>query len=92
MVLSPSEQHGGFAVAQREDRRLLAGHEFLDDDMRRGGTVAPTQHCLDLGDGVRIVRRNRDALAGGQAIGLDDVRRLIGFQEFPSFGDIVERL
>ena len=62
------------AVADDHEARLLAVEELLDDDAaaaRRG--VA--EHRLD--GGVRFVARRRDddALARGQAVGLDDDRQ-----------------
>ena len=76
MVLGAPEQHRALAVAQGEQRALLPVHELLDHDARAGRAEPPAQHALDLGFGVTAIRADGHALAGGQAIGLDDVGRL----------------
>ena len=61
------------AVAQREHRQLVAVEELLDDH----GLVAEAaldQHRLERGAGLALVRGDHDALARGQAVGLDHGR------------------
>ncbi len=76
VVLGPAEQQGALAVAQGEQRALLAGHELLDDHAGPGLAKPTAQHALDLGLSVMAIRADGHALSGRQAVGLDDIGRL----------------
>ena len=73
VILGPAEKDGAFAVAQGEQRSLLAFHELLDHDARTGRTESPAQHPLDLGLGVAAVGADRHPLARRQTVRLDDI-------------------
>jgi hypothetical protein len=71
------------AVGDDDEAGLLAGHEFLDHHARAVGVVlhaqrVGAQHVVD--GGMRLGQRHRHhhALAGGQAVGLDDDGRALG--------------
>ncbi len=69
-VPSGRERHGSPPVADGEDRQLLALEQLLD--------VKPSSERLHLRErGLQLVVRlaDEDALAGGEAIGLDDAGR-----------------
>ena len=53
---------------QRDHARLRAGEPLLDDDPGGAGREEP----VDRGDGLVRARRDDDALAGREAVGLDD--------------------
>ena len=67
----------GLAVAQREERGLLADQEFLDHDLGAGRAEAAAEHHVDRGFGLGQRLRDHDALAGGEPVGLDDDRRAL---------------
>ena len=77
VVLRRGERQRVLAVAEREERGLLAAQEFLDHDLRAGSAEAAVEHRVD--GGQRLVERHRDddALAGGKPVGLDDDRRAL---------------
>ena len=77
VVLRGDERDRGLAVAQREERRLLAAQEFLDHDL--GARLAETaaEHHVDGGFGLGQRLRHDHALAGGEPVGLDDDRRAL---------------
>ena len=68
-----------FAVGQDVDAGLLAVEKLLDDDT--GACFAHLvagEHVADGHFGLAQVLRDHDALAGGEAVGLDDDRRTLG--------------
>ena len=77
VVLRGDERDRGLAVAQREERRLLAAQEFLDHDF--GARLAETaaEHHVDRGFGFGQRLRHHHALAGREPVGLDDDRRAL---------------
>jgi hypothetical protein len=63
------------AIAEREHRQLGATERFFDDNGAAGIPVATLdQHGTQAGLARRGIRHDVHALAGGQAIGLDDAR------------------
>ena len=64
------------AVDHDDEARFLADETFLDHDARAGvaETVAD-EHRVDRGVRFCLRRRDDDALAGGEPIGLDHDRR-----------------
>ena len=78
VVLRGDQRDRGLAVAEREERRLLAVEEFLDHHLGAGVAQAAAEHHVDrrfrLGHGLR----HHHALAGGKAVGLDHDRRALG--------------
>ena len=77
MVLRRAEGQRGLAVAQAEEARLLAVEEFLDDDLGAGVAEGAAEAGLDRGQRLVERHRHRHALAGGEAVGLDDDRRAL---------------
>ncbi len=75
MVLGGGERHRVLAVAQDEERGLLAGEELLDDDGAAGFAERAAEHHVDRRLGLGRGRRHHDALAGGEPVGLDHDRR-----------------
>ena len=74
VVLRGAEKEQVLPVGENEEARLLAGHEFLDDDARpRSLGEDRVQRRLRLYDRLR----DGHALAGGEAVGLDDDRRAL---------------
>ena len=67
------------AVDQREKARLLAGEEFLDDDLGPGRAEAALRRAphRPRACASATVGGDDDALAGGQPVGLDDDRRAL---------------
>ena len=73
-----SESKNVIAIDHDNEAGFLAVEEFLDDDARTGiAQLVAGQHVVD--GGVRFIQAHGDddALAGGQAIGLDDDRRTL---------------
>jgi hypothetical protein len=69
------------AVDHHDEARFLAVEEFLDHDARaRIAELVARQHHVDCR--VRLFQRHRDdhALAGREAVGLDDDRRALGVE------------
>ena len=64
------------AVGHHDEARFLAVEELLDDDARAGAPSVLPASIASIGV-VRFVERRGDdhALAGGEAVGLDDDRR-----------------
>ena len=61
------------AVAEREQRDLLADQQLLDHDRAPGlAERAADEAGLDGGQRARAIGADRDALAGREAVGLDD--------------------
>ena len=75
MVLGGGERHRVLAVAEHEQRGLLAGEELLDDDGAAGTPERAPEHPVDRRLGLGRGRRHHDALAGGEPVGLDHDRR-----------------
>ena len=67
------------AVDEREEARLLALEEFLDDDLATRLAESAGETGVDRRLGLGPRRGDRHALAGGEPVGLDDDRQL-----FPS--------
>ena len=92
VVLRRAERQRGLAVAQAEEARLLAIEEFLDHHLGAGSAEGAAESRLDRGQ--RLVDRHGDghALAGGEAVGLDDDRRALrrGYRLAP-LGSSVKR-
>ena len=64
------------AVGDDDEARFLAFEKFLDDDARAGRAHAIVdEHHVDRGVRFGGGRRDDDAFAGGEAVGLDDDRR-----------------
>ena len=72
MILGRGQQQGPLAVDQRENRNLLAVHVLLDHDLFAGRAELAAGHgVLQRRLGLRQGHGDRDALTGGEAIGLD---------------------
>ena len=87
VVLRGGKRYRDFAIAQREEARFLAFHEFLDDDRSAGIAERLVDHrVVDGGAGFVHRSRDRDALARGKPVGLHHNRRAlfahIGFRGF----------
>ena len=67
------ERQRGLAVADREQRQLVAVEELLDHH-RRVAEPPRDQHLLQRRAGLRLVGGDHHALARGEAVGLDDDR------------------
>ena len=70
-----AERERGLAVAQREERGLLADEKFLDHDLGAGLAQAAAEHHVDRGLGLGDRLGDDHALAGREPVGLDDDRR-----------------
>ena len=77
MVLGGGERDGVGAVAQREERRLLAGETFLDHHFGAGFPEIAGKHHVDGLQRLIDRCRNHHALAGGKSVGLDDDRSVL---------------
>src|SRR5450830_829963 len=80
VVLGRRQRHGVPAVAEDKQRHFGAGEELLDDnDVAGGAEVARHEAAFDRRPGFGVIVADDDALAGGQAVGLDDQRvRAVG--------------
>ena len=75
MVLAGGQRQHVAAVAHDDEAGFLAHQTFFDDDARAGGAHgAVAQHGVDSGVGLFQRGGDHDALAGGQAVGLDHDR------------------
>ena len=74
MILGRVERDRGLAVAQRQERGLLAGQEFLDEDVGSGRTQPARHHHVDGGLRFFDAFRHHHTLAGREAVGLDHDR------------------
>ena len=75
VILRGQQRHVVLAVGDDEERHFGAGQHFLEDHARAGVAEALVDHRgVDRGFGRRSIRRDDDALAGGEAVGLDDER------------------
>ena len=85
VILRRSQRERGRAVAEREERGLLAVKKFLDDQFGAGLTEAAAQHHVDRGFRFGQSLRDDHALAGRQSVGLDDdaARRGRGHRLWP---------
>ena len=83
VVLGPAQQHGALAVADGEQRALLAVHELLDHHPRPGRAEPAAQHPLDLALGLAAGRADGHALARRQPVGLDHIGGLEHAQRLP---------
>jgi hypothetical protein len=72
VVLRGRKRQHVVTVAQHEERGFLTGEEFFDDDTRVAERDGEDRVDRRLGLGER--RRDDDALAGGEPVGLDDDR------------------
>ncbi len=77
VVLRRRERDRGLAVAQREERRLLAGQELFDHDLGAGCAQAAREHHVDRGLRLSDARRHHHAFAGRKPVGLHDDRRAL---------------
>ena len=75
MVLRAADHRDRFAVAQREQGRDLSLQEVFDDDPGAGHAESATESRVNLHLGGREILGDDDALARGEAIGLDHKRR-----------------
>ena len=68
------KRHDGPARHQGQHAQLLALEPLFDDDLPAGGAAELLAHhdAFDGGQGLFGGRADDDALAGGQAVGLDD--------------------
>ena len=81
-----------WSLDEREERRLLAVHELLDDDGRAGGAELAPLHALgDRRVGLLQAGADDRALARGQPVGLDHQRRAQLAAVATGGGGIVER-
>ena len=77
MVLGGGEGKCVAAVDEGEEARLLADQAFLDHDLRACSAERAREAGLDGGGGSLARLGDGDALAGGEAVGLDhDGQRL----------------
>src|SRR6185503_82050 len=81
-VLRGRERHGSLAVAEGEERDLLAVEQFFDDHV-----AAERAGAVQRGIGLLLRAANEDALPRGEAVRLDDARRA-GFVERRSGRDL----
>ena len=65
------------AVEEGEEARFFADEEFLDHDLGAGVAEGAVEAGVDGGVGSWRGRCDDDALAGGEAVGLDDDRRAV---------------
>ena len=65
------------AVAQREEARLLAFEKFFDDDFRAACAERAGEAGVDGASAFVARLRDDDALAGREAVGLDDDRQAL---------------
>lgn len=73
VVLRRRERERRVAVREGEDRQLLAREELLDDDLLARGAKLPADHdVVQAGERLGLGRGDDDALAGGEARGLED--------------------
>ena len=77
VVLRRNHRDRGLAVAQREERRLLAFQEFLDHHLGAGVAETSIEHHVDGGLRLRQGLRHHHAFAGRKPIGLDHDRRTL---------------
>ncbi len=70
VVARRRERERGLAVAQREQRQLGALEELLDDD-RDVAEALVLEHLGQRRAGLVLALGDHDALAGGEAVGLD---------------------
>ena len=77
VVLRGRQRDRGLAVAQREERRLLAGEKFLHHDLGARFAQTAAEHHVDGGFGFVERLRHHHALAGREPIRLDDDRRAL---------------
>ena len=73
VVARRSERHGALAVAQRQQRELLAGHELLHDH-RKVAEAVGDEHVLERRARLCLVGGDHDALARREPVGLDHGR------------------
>ena len=74
VVLRRRHRDRALAVAQRQQRELLADEVLLDDDAARRRSAARRGTSCRARAGLGLVRGDDDALAGGEAVELDDDR------------------
>ncbi len=77
VVLRRSERDGVLAVAQREERRLFALQELLDDNLGSRSPHAAAEHHVHRGFRLGERHRDDDALSGREPVRLDDDRRTL---------------
>ena len=78
VVLRRRERQHGAAVDHRDEAGFLALEEFLDDDARRRPRRSWPANMSSRGlHGFVGGRADHHALAGGEAVGLDDERRAL---------------
>jgi hypothetical protein len=77
VVLRRGERQHVLPVDQRGEARFLAFQEFLDDDFSARGSECPGEAGIDCTLGRRRRLGDDHALAGRQAVGLDDDRQLL---------------
>src|SRR5690606_10859627 len=75
VVLARGEREDVLAVDHHDEARFLAFEEVLDDHPRTGlAHAAVGEHQVDGGMRLADIGGNHHALAGGEAVGLDDDR------------------
>ena len=78
VVLRRRERQHVPAVGHDDEARLFAVEELLDDHARAGGAQrVADEHRIDRGVRFGDARRDDDAFAGREAVGLDDDRRAL---------------
>ena len=74
VVLRRRHRDRPLAVAQREQRQLLAVEVLLDDDRRRSPKRRSTRNASSAARASRLVGGDDHALAGGEPVGLEHDR------------------
>jgi hypothetical protein len=78
VILAGGEGEDVLAVDHDDEAGFLAVEEVLDDDAGAGiAELVAREHVVDGGVGFFQRHRDNDALAGGQAVGLDDDGRAL---------------
>ena len=77
VILRGRQRQRMLAVAQREERRLLALHELLDNHFRASLAEAAAEHHVDGIQRLFKIHRHHDALARRKAISLHHNRRTL---------------
>ena len=78
VILRGNERDRGLAVAQREERCLLAFEMLLDHHLRASRTEPAAEHHVDRGLRLGERLRHHHPLAGGEPVGLDHDRSALG--------------
>ena len=77
VVLGCGQRQRVLAIAEHEERGLLALHELLDHDLGARLAEGAAEHHVDSGQRLIDRHRDDDALAGGEPVGLHHDRRAL---------------